>query len=59
MVEGKNIESIVLINSNGKTLKTANGSSVKMNLDDLSSGVYYIILSDGNGNKISEKLIKK
>lgn len=53
------IKSLQILDYSGKLIKTINAPKSSLQLDDLPSGVYLIILDMNDGSKQSSKIIKK
>ncbi|AZB29330.1 T9SS C-terminal target domain-containing protein [Chryseobacterium balustinum] len=53
------IKLLQVLDHSGKLIKTINAPNSSLQLDDLPSGVYLIILDMNNGSKQSSKVIKK
>lgn len=53
------INSLQILDYSGKLIKTINAPKSSLQLDDLSSGVYIIVLDMKDGTKQSSKIIKK
>lgn len=53
------IKSLQVLDPSGKLIKTLNAPKSSLQLDDLPSGVYLIILNMNDGSKQSSKVIKK